>query len=107
MTTYAAFLRGVDVGGINLPMAGVAGALVDAGFTHVRTVLATGNVLLESSTDSAVVRTKAEAASRAVRPRRATHDPGHAAGVNPRALPAARPAASACPVTVSTRGRWR
>jgi uncharacterized protein (DUF1697 family) len=64
MTTYAAFLRGINVGGVNLKMAEVAAALTDAGFTEVRTVLATGNVLLESTSGVAAVRKKAEAALR-------------------------------------------
>ncbi len=64
MTTYAAFLRGVNVGGVNLKMAEVAAALGDAGFTDVRTILASGNVLLESSAGAAAVRKKAEAALR-------------------------------------------
>lgn len=64
MTRYAAFLRGVNVGGINLKMAEVADALVGAGFTNVRTILASGNVLLESSAGPAAVREKAEAALR-------------------------------------------
>jgi uncharacterized protein (DUF1697 family) len=64
MTTYAAFLRGINVGGVNLKMAEVAAALTDAGFTEVRTVLATGNVLLESASGVAAVRKKAEAALR-------------------------------------------
>jgi uncharacterized protein (DUF1697 family) len=64
MTTYAAFLRGVNVGGVNLKMTEVATALTDAGFTNVRTILATGNVLLESSSGVAAVRKKAEATLR-------------------------------------------
>ena len=64
MTTYAAFLRGVNVGGINLKMAEVAAALTDAGFADVRTILASGNVLLESASGVAAVRKKAEAALR-------------------------------------------
>jgi uncharacterized protein (DUF1697 family) len=64
MTRFAAFLRGVNVGGVNLKMAEVATALTDAGFTHVRTILATGNVLLESSSGVAGVRKKAEATLR-------------------------------------------
>jgi uncharacterized protein (DUF1697 family) len=43
-------------------MADVASALTDAGFVGVRTVLASGNVLLESPNDAAAVRTTAEAA---------------------------------------------
>ncbi|WP_156689053.1 DUF1697 domain-containing protein [Mycobacterium sp. Marseille-P9652] len=64
MTRYVAFLRGVNVGGVNLKMAEVARALTDAGFGEVRTVLATGNVLLESSAKAATVRKKAETALR-------------------------------------------
>lgn len=64
MTTYAAFLRGVNVGGVNLKMAEVAAALTAAGFTNVRTVLASGNVLLDSTAKVAGVRKKAEAAMR-------------------------------------------
>jgi uncharacterized protein (DUF1697 family) len=64
MTQFAAFLRGVNVGGVNLKMAEVAAALTDAGFDNVRTILATGNVVLESSSGVAAVRKKAEAALR-------------------------------------------
>lgn len=64
MTTYVAFLRGVNVGGVTLKMAEVAAALTDAGFTGVRTILVTGNVLVESSAGAAAVRKKAEAALR-------------------------------------------
>ena len=64
MNKYAAFLRGVNVGGVNLKMAEVAAALTDAGFANVRTILASGNVLLESSSGVAAVRKKAEAALR-------------------------------------------
>jgi uncharacterized protein (DUF1697 family) len=64
MTRYAAFLRGVNVGGVNMKMADVAAALTDAGFTNVRTILASGNVVLDADTTAAKVRTKAEAALR-------------------------------------------
>jgi uncharacterized protein (DUF1697 family) len=64
VTRFAAFLRGVNVGGVNLKMAEVASALTDTGFTDVRTVLASGNVLLESASGVAAVRKKAEAALR-------------------------------------------
>ncbi|MEO6792975.1 MAG: DUF1697 domain-containing protein [Mycobacterium sp.] len=63
-TRYVAFLRGVNVGGVNLKMADVAAALTRAGFTGVRTVLASGNVLLESPRDASAVRATAEAALR-------------------------------------------
>jgi uncharacterized protein (DUF1697 family) len=64
MTRYVAFLRGINVGGVNLKMAAVAEALTAAGFTAVKTVLASGNVLLESRSTVNAVRTKAEAALR-------------------------------------------
>jgi uncharacterized protein (DUF1697 family) len=64
MARYAAFLRGVNVGGVNLKMPEVAAALDDAGCKNVRTILASGNVLLESTADAATVRAKAEAALR-------------------------------------------
>lgn len=64
MTRYAAFLRGVNVSGTTMKMADVADALTAAGFRGVRTILASGNVLLDSSDPAAKVRTKAEAALR-------------------------------------------
>ena len=64
MTQYAAFLRGVNVGGVNLKMADVAAALSDAGLTNVRTILATGNVTLDSPGAADAVRAKAEKALR-------------------------------------------
>ena len=64
MTRYAAFLRGVNVGGVNLKMAEVAKALENAGFTDVRTILASGNVLLDSRAGVDAVRRKAEKALR-------------------------------------------
>jgi uncharacterized protein (DUF1697 family) len=64
VTRYALFLRGINVGGVNLKMAAVAEALTAAGFTAVKTILASGNVLLESKSAVKAVRTKAEAALR-------------------------------------------
>ena len=64
MTRYAGFLRGVNVGGVNLKMAEVARAFEDAGFTNVKTILASGNVLLDSSSGVDAVRKKAEKALR-------------------------------------------
>ena len=64
MTRYVAFLRGVNVGGVNLKMAEVTKALEGAGFTRVKTVLASGNVLLESSAKAPAVRETAESALR-------------------------------------------
>jgi uncharacterized protein (DUF1697 family) len=64
MTRYAAFLRGVNVGGVNLKMADVAKAFEEAGFTNVRTILASGNVLLDSRAAVDAVRKKAQTALR-------------------------------------------
>lgn len=64
MTRYAAFLRGVNVGGVTLKMADVAAALTEAGFGAVRTILASGNIVLDAPGSAAAVRTKAEAALR-------------------------------------------
>ena len=64
MTRYVALLRGVNVGGVNLKMAEVAAAFTAAGFTQVRTILASGNVLLESPAEVSAVRATAESALR-------------------------------------------
>lgn len=64
MARHALFLRGVNVGGVNLKMADVAAALTGAGFTEVRTLLASGNVLLDSPADAAAVRSTSETALR-------------------------------------------
>ena len=50
MTTYVAFLRGVNVGGKNrLPMAELREALTARGFAGISTMLQSGNVLLSSA----------------------------------------------------------
>lgn len=64
MTRYAAFLRGVNVGGVTLKMAELAAALRNAGFDNVRTILASGNVVLDARGSAASVRKKAEATLR-------------------------------------------
>ncbi|EHI11901.1 hypothetical protein KEK_13418 [Mycolicibacterium thermoresistibile ATCC 19527] len=65
---YVAFLRGVNVGGVNLKMASgddsVAAVFTAAGFSAVRTVLATGNVILDSAARPDTVRATAERALR-------------------------------------------
>lgn len=50
MGTYVAFLRGINVGGINIKMADLAKAFEDLGFTDVKTVLASGNVRFTTTT---------------------------------------------------------
>ncbi|KAA1250800.1 DUF1697 domain-containing protein [Mycobacterium simiae] len=64
MTQFAAFLRGVNVGGVNLTMTEVAAALATAGFANVRTILASGNVRFESCSSAAEARKQAAAALR-------------------------------------------
>ena len=60
MTSYVVLLRGVNVGGRTLKMAEVRAALGDGGFPGVRTVLASGNVLLDSEGDAAQVASAVE-----------------------------------------------
>ena len=49
MTTYIALLKGINVGGHRrIAMADLKAALGEAGFDNVRTVLASGNVVLET-----------------------------------------------------------
>ncbi|KHL00489.1 DUF1697 domain-containing protein [Sinomonas humi] len=49
MNAYAVFLRGVNVGGINLKMAEVKATLAELPVTDVSTLLASGNAVLRSS----------------------------------------------------------
>lgn len=60
MSSYAVFLRGINVGGINITMAGLRAALASRGFGSVRPVLASGNVVLESNLDAAGVKRECE-----------------------------------------------
>ena len=53
MTAWVALLRGVNVGGITIRSADLAGVFRELGFDAVRTVLASGNVAFE--TDAATV----------------------------------------------------
>lgn len=64
MIRYAAFLRGVNVGGVTLTMADVAAVLHGAGFKDVRTILASGNVLLTAKGDADSVRATTQTALR-------------------------------------------
>jgi uncharacterized protein (DUF1697 family) len=56
MTRYAALLRGVNVGGINLKMTDVAAVFTTIGLDNVKTVLASGNVLFDSSEPAAALK---------------------------------------------------
>lgn len=48
MNTYAVFLRGINVSGINIKMADLKSALKAYPFSDVKTLLASGNVVLRS-----------------------------------------------------------
>ncbi|WP_458781752.1 DUF1697 domain-containing protein [Arthrobacter sp. D3-16] len=60
MGSYAVFLRGVNVGGINIKMADLREALKATGFSGARTLLASGNVVLTSSLDASAVKLECE-----------------------------------------------
>ena len=66
MTRYVAFLRGVNVGGINIKMADLRVMFADMGLADVKTILASGNVLFASDrTDRDRLKADIEAALRA------------------------------------------
>ncbi|MGG5171570.1 DUF1697 domain-containing protein [Pseudarthrobacter sp. J1738] len=48
MSTFAVFLRGINVGGININMAALAQALSELHVSKVKTLLASGNVVLST-----------------------------------------------------------
>lgn len=48
MKRYVAFLRGINVGGVKVKMAGLKACFEDMGFQDVSTVLQTGNVLFSA-----------------------------------------------------------
>jgi uncharacterized protein (DUF1697 family) len=60
MGSYAVFLRGINVGGINIKMADLKVALRSRGFEDVKTLLASGNVVLASEQDAASVKQQFE-----------------------------------------------
>jgi uncharacterized protein (DUF1697 family) len=64
MTSYAVFLRGINVGGINIKMADLKEALQSCNFAGVKTLLASGNVVLASSLGAAAVKKEFEACLR-------------------------------------------
>ncbi|TPW70132.1 DUF1697 domain-containing protein [Schumannella sp. 10F1B-5-1] len=64
MTGYVALLRGVNVGGVNIKMADLAACVKGLGYNGVRTVLASGNVVLKTSKAAATVKSELEAALR-------------------------------------------
>lgn len=60
MGSYAVFLRGVNVGGINIRMADLRAALENCGFADAKTLLASGNVVLASRLDARQVKQECE-----------------------------------------------
>ena len=64
MNSYAVFLRGINVGGINIKMADLKDALKSRPFSGVKTLLASGNVVLASELDPAGVKKEFEACLR-------------------------------------------
>ena len=59
---YAMLLRGINVGGVKVPMADLRGLLAELGLTEVRTWLATGNVVFESDDPAEALRPRIEEA---------------------------------------------
>jgi uncharacterized protein (DUF1697 family) len=61
MASYAVFLRGINVGGINIKMADLRDALnANSLLADARTLLASGNVVLASGLDAAGVKQECE-----------------------------------------------
>ena len=61
MNSYAVFLRGINVGGINIKMADLKDALKSSGFADVKTLLASGNVLFDAdAVDARAIETALE-----------------------------------------------
>ena len=62
MANYVALLRAVNVGGTGkLPMTDLQKICRDAGFNHVRTYIASGNVVFQSAASSTIVKKELEA----------------------------------------------
>ncbi|TFC51687.1 DUF1697 domain-containing protein [Cryobacterium sp. TMT1-21] len=63
MTRSVAFLRGINVNGINIRMAALQSVFRELGYTGISTVLASGNVLFTTSeTDAAATKARIERA---------------------------------------------
>jgi uncharacterized protein (DUF1697 family) len=65
MGSYAVFLRGINVGGINIKMVDLREALKACGFPDALTLLASGNVVLTSGLGAAAVKRECEKCLRA------------------------------------------
>ncbi|MES1169375.1 MAG: DUF1697 domain-containing protein [Leifsonia sp.] len=64
MTQYVALLRGVNVGGVNLKMADLAEVTRGLGYTDVKTVLASGNLLFTTMDAASTAKQTLESALR-------------------------------------------
>ncbi|MET3809178.1 DUF1697 domain-containing protein [Arthrobacter sp. UYEF3] len=64
MNSYAVFLRGINVAGINIKMADLREALKALPFSAVTTLLASGNVVLASELPAAAVKSEFESCLR-------------------------------------------
>jgi uncharacterized protein (DUF1697 family) len=68
MTRYVALLRGINVNGITIAMADLADTFRELGYTDIKTVLASGNVMfsidtpLANKVDAAALKTRIETA---------------------------------------------
>ncbi|HEU0206436.1 MAG TPA: DUF1697 domain-containing protein [Pseudolysinimonas sp.] len=65
MTRYVALLRGVNVGGVTIMMSDLAQVVRGLGFTDVKTVLASGNVLFTTPDAASSAKQALESALRA------------------------------------------
>lgn len=61
---HVVLLRGINVGGVNIKMADLKATLEEAGFENVKTILASGNVLLDSPDAAATVKETCQQALR-------------------------------------------
>ena len=64
MTRFVVLLRGVNVGGVTVKMAELAEVLRGLGYSEVKTVLASGNVVLETADAASAVKADVETALR-------------------------------------------
>jgi len=64
MTDYVALLRGVNVGGVTIKMADLAEVVRGLGYTDVKTVLASGNVLFTTRDAASTAKQALESALR-------------------------------------------
>jgi uncharacterized protein (DUF1697 family) len=60
MTNYAVFLRGINVGGINIKMADLRTALQKLPLTGVKTLLASGNIVCSAEVPAAELKSLVE-----------------------------------------------